>query len=79
LGVAGHPHFCQGGDSTTPCGPKGWVSHRYNLFFFKKKKKKTLKLKSTIFFFQYIPLWFYTFHDVPYVVLISIRNGTLVL
>jgi hypothetical protein len=31
------------------------------------------------FFFQYIPLWFYTFHDVPYVVLISTRNGTLVL
>jgi hypothetical protein len=29
------------------------------------------------FFFQYIPLWFYKFLNVPPVVWISIRNGTL--
>jgi len=46
--------------------------------FILKKKPSKLKLKTTTFF-QYIPQWFYKFLDVPNVVLINTRNGTLVL
>jgi hypothetical protein len=68
LGGGRPPTFWPKGDSATPCGPKGWLSHRYNFLFF-IFFKKNLKIKNYNFFFLiYTP-----------VVLISTINGTLVL
>jgi hypothetical protein len=57
MGVAGHPHVAQ--MSATP----------RSFFFFFLGKKNTLKIKKKNLFFQYIPLWFFTFHDMLHVVL----------
>jgi hypothetical protein len=79
LGVVGHPHFGQGVIRPPQVAQRGgWATALIILFiyfFF----KKNLKIRNYNFFFQYIPLWFYIFHDVLHVVLISTRNGTLVL